>query len=368
MATWTLARPPPAAVPPETDCGTRAMSWPVNLVPLVLAVVLLATPPPQRALADDSTQPVRVAGVIYLGDLPTVVADHEGSFADQGLDARVAFNRSGKFNLAQLRAGETDFALMALTPLVLDRLADETPGEPDDPVILASLVHSTQLNQVVGLASRGIERPADLHGRRVALSMGTNAEFVWWLFAHFHGFAPDAAELVDRPVERIPGALRAGEVDAAVTWEPWTSHLRRRFGQDLRAFRGSNVYTAKWVIVTTSQTATDHPDRARALLAAYREVIDAIARDPERAIRIYARRADVAPTILRQHWEALDHDLNLDWSIIAALQQQFDWARRAGHGTEETDILSLIETAPLRSVAPSAVGIPAPATAEETSP
>lgn len=139
-------------------------------------LVLLACCAMATGQAADAAS-VRLAGVDYLGDLPTVIAHDEGLFARHGLDVEVEFNGSGRDNLERLRAGTTDFALMALTPIVLDRLADPSPGQADDPVILASLVHSTRLNHVVVPASGPVEHPADLRGRRVGLRKGTNSEF-----------------------------------------------------------------------------------------------------------------------------------------------------------------------------------------------
>jgi len=370
MPTRILARRPPDAAPPETVCGAGVGSWPLDVVALVLATVVLAMAAPRYAVAADETPPVRIAGVIYLGDLPTVIADHENLFRRHGFDASVGFNHSGRDNLRRLRAGETDFALMALTPIVLDRLADETPGGPDDPVILASLVHSTRLNAVVARPAAGIETPRDLAGRRIALRKGTNAEFVWWLFARFHGFDPDAVRLVDRSVPAVVDALRDGEVDAAVLWEPWLSRLLASSEEDLRVFGGSNIYTAQWVLVTTRRSADQHPARARAVLAAYRDAIARVERDPDTAIRTYARRADVDEAVLRKNWQALDYELNLQWSVVATLQQQIDWAERSGRRPRATpiEVLGLIDPAPLRAIDPTRVGVPAAATAPEPQP
>lgn len=354
----------PSRAPPQARAVIGAPA-PRQRRAWALAAALALVPTPAPAAAVETT---RIAGATsYLGDLPTLVADRQGYFARHGVHAELIYEGPGKRNLARLRAGDTDFALMALTPLVLDRLADTSPGEPDDPVILASLVHSTQLNQVVALAGSGIEHPADLAGRRVGLVRGTNAEFVWWLFAHYHGLDPAAVELVDYGVAALPEALVAGEIDAAVLWEPWTARLRQRVGERLRAFAGSNAYTAKWVLVTRRETAARRPDHCRAVLAAYRNAIAFIRDEPGSARRIYIEHTGVTAEALDAHWDPVIYDLNLDWSVLATLQQQLDWARGngAGAGGPVPDVLPLVAPGPLRALAPGAVGIPqAPATAE----
>jgi len=317
-----------------------------------------------------TNEQTRLSGVIYLGDVPTLVADHKGLFKQHRLDVAVEYNQSGQANLRQLRAGETDFALMALTPIVIDRLADPTPGEPDDLVILASLVHSIQLNHVLGRADSDIETPADLQGRRVAVQKGTNAEFVWWLFTHIHGIDAASVELVDRPVSQIPDGLINGEFDAGVIWEPWSSLLEDRLGIQVRAFTGSNVYTAKWVLVTNRRFLSRHPDRVQAVLSSYYDAIEFIESSPEQAIHLFSEHADVSPEILRSNWQALDYDLNLDWTLVATLLQQVDWARKAGYPEAGTTskILDLIDPAPLRALYPRAVGIPAVSSARASPP
>ncbi len=82
------------------------------------------------AAADGAVDPpvVRIDGGAFLGDLPTIVADSRAMFAEHGLETAIAYSDSGARNMQRLRADEVDFALMALTPLVLDRLADSTPG------------------------------------------------------------------------------------------------------------------------------------------------------------------------------------------------------------------------------------------------
>ncbi|MDN3517241.1 ABC transporter substrate-binding protein [Aquisalimonas lutea] len=320
------------------------------------------------AIANDLGEEVRVAGVSYLGDLPTVIADRRAFFDTEGPTISVAYSASGRENLARLRDGETDFALMALTPLTLDFIADKTPGQPDDPVILASLVHSTRLNQVVTLDGSGIRNPEDLRGRRVGLMRGTNAEFIWWLFATYHQIGPDDAVLSDQPTSALADALVEGDIDAAVLWEPWTSRLRERVGEGVRVLPGSNLYTAKWVLVTQRRTVNENSDLVQALLAGYQKAIAFIINEPNVALRAYGRHTGQETRYVEDQWQALDFHLNLNWTVIATIQQQLDWARSAGYemANPEVRVRDLIEAGPLRSLAPGAVGVPSHTGSRET--
>lgn len=336
--------------------------------PVVLVLIFAA----HVELRADVAQAVRIAGAAYVGDLPTHVADQRGLFAEQGLDAAVDYSPSGKRNMARLRAGETDFALMALPPLVLDRLADSDPGGPDDPVILASLLQSHELTAIVVAPDSGIERPADLGGRRIAFERGTNTEFVWWLFERFHDLDPGSIEAVSIPFEETPEAVASGRVDAAVLPEPWVSRLDARLEatgrSPVRRFDTRNLYAGRWVLVTTRRHVRHRREACRKVLAAYREAIEFIERAPADAISIYTENTGATDSILAERWEALDYDLNLDWALIASLQEQFRWARDVGlpNAGAPLYVLELLEAGPLHEVRADAVNIPVPTERDPT--
>lgn len=331
---------------------------------LLLGLFLLSIALPGAA-QDLALQPVRIAASTNLADLPTLVAEDRGLFARRGLDAKISFDDSGARNLEQLRKGDVDFALMTLTPLVIDHLSDNSLGRPEDPVILAGLVHSTDMDRVVFLRDRAISEPSDLGGRKVALPLGTgaNAEFLWWLFSTLHDLRPDSRVLHQYSAEEISGLLAAGTIDAAVIREPWIARLRTRFGDDLGQFPISKLHATKWVLVTSRRTADEHREGCAAMLATYRDAIELISQEKGDTLALYAERAGLSAAALDDDWQRqlLDYELSIDWSLIAALQQQAYWAMaRQGLSNPVTDVIALIDESNLRALLPGAVGIPLP--------
>lgn len=316
------------------------------------------------AIAQAPTKSVRIAGAIYLGDAPTAIAAAQGFFAREGIRAEIAYLRSGKESLARLRSGQADFALMALTPLVLDRLADPTPGGADDPVVLASLAHSDQLLAMVTTGDSSIHGSSDFDGKRVAIRRGTNTEFVWWLYRQYHGIERFAVEPVDLPFAEMPEALAAGQVDAALLWEPWISSLDARLldagRKPSRRIDLEHIYLGKWVLATTRSTARHGMTLSRSVIRAYGRAIDFMEASPERALAAYKRQMQVSGGEADVRWNALDYELSIDWSLIAGLQEQLHWAAAAGYPTvaEPVRVLGLLEPGPLLREWPGKVGIP----------
>lgn len=351
-------KPVPARTRPHSITGV-----PVNMRRLLLLIahtliILVASASLEVHAADT---PVRIGGVTYIGDAPTVIADQRGLFTANDVQAEVSYAVAGKHNLERLRAGEIDFALLALTPLVIDRLSDETPGRDDDPVILANLIHATHLNEILVPATSPIDDPRDLAGRTVGLSRGTGAEFVWWLFTRYHGLDPASVTVIDQPANELPDALVSGSIDAAILWSPWRARLESRTGQELHSFAGVDIYTAKWVLVTRRAVSNEEPAQCRAILSAYRDAIRFIQQRPEQAMRMYAEHADIDPQDLEEPWDPLIYDINLDWNVVTTLQQQFEWARRdTPMKNASGGILSLLAPSPLRELLPNSVSIPDP--------
>lgn len=337
------------------------MRFALNAITIAMMSLVLAG---NVVAESDSKRAVHIAGATYLGDLPTYVADELGFFAGNGVDATVQYNDSGKQNMALLRAGEVDFALMALTPFVLDRLADPTPGEPGDPVILASLLQSHELTAVMASHASGIERPADLRGHLVAVERGTNTEFVWWLFEQFHGIDPSSVERVSIPFAEMPEAFVSGRVAAAVLPEPWASRLEAQLERmdenPPHRFDTNSLYAGRWVVVTTQRHVRERRDVCRGVLNAYRQAVEFIERAPDNAISIYIRRVETAERPIDLRWEALDFDISLDWALISSLREQLRWARDIGIGNtgDPVRVLELLEPGPLQEKWPLSVKIP----------
>jgi len=329
------------------------MQWRLRLVRCVGGLLLAA---PVLAVAADA----RLLGAHYLGDIPTRVAEQQGMFRRHGLDIEIAYGASGRDNLAALREGRVDFALMAETPLVLNLATTADGPRSSDPVILANLAHSNHLNQVVTLAGNGIDRPSDLRGHRVAMAGRTSSAYLWYLFAAYHGFDSRDVTRIDLQPSRLGDALIEGRADAAVLWEPWTSRLRIRLGERLRVLPGSDLYTAKWLLVTRRAVSDERPALCRAVLAAYRDAIDWIGRHRDLALALFLADAGVGREALADGWDTVLFDLNLDWTLLAGLQQQLDWAVGSGRLPAQSypDLLSLIDARPLEDLAPELVRIP----------
>jgi ABC-type nitrate/sulfonate/bicarbonate transport system substrate-binding protein len=310
--------------------------------------------------------PLKLAGVNYLGDLPTLVASKNNLFEKNHLTMDVSFTDSGKQNLDDLRAGRVDFALMSSTPFILDKLAN-VGNEPQDnePVILGNLLHSTHLNQILTRQGRGIETVNDLKGGKVGLAKGTNSEYLWWLYSVFYQVTPGSVELIDLPVSQLGEALINGDVDAIVVWQPWTNRFMQQYSAQLEQVEGGHVYSAKWLLVTTRKMVRENPFYCQQVLKAYAEAIRLIQADTENVMQIYSVHASKDQIAVTNYQPGL-HQLNLNWALIAELHQGIQWAKlhHFPGSDQPSDVISWFAPEPLQTIKPFLVKIPTAASPE----
>ncbi|AFI84580.2 ABC transporter substrate-binding protein [Methylophaga nitratireducenticrescens] len=305
--------------------------------------------------------PLKLAGVNYLGDLPTLVASKNQLFKKYQLDVDVSFNHSGKQSLEALRAGKVDFALVSPTAFTLDKLVNaKNERQDNEPVILGNLLHSTLMNQILTTSNgKKNQTVTDLTGGRIGLVKGTNSEYLWWIYSVFYQVNTKKIDIIDLPISELGRALMDGKVDAIVTWQPWTNHFIAEYGDQLQQVEGSHVYTAKWLLITSRQMAEQKPQQCQQLLMAYGDAINLIHSDTEVVMDLYT--TDVRQNaILGQNYLPGLHQLNLNWSLISELHQNIQWAKLNNFpgADKPIDVTSWFAPEPLEAVQPYLVKIP----------
>lgn len=286
-----------------------------------LVVLILISP------IETGATTIRISGSSWLHDAPTRIADLNGYFAGDGPVITVTDEASGKASLANLMAGETDFALAAAIPVAQALLDDPTPerADPHDLVVLATISLSNQTHHVLAASDRGIRRPNDLAGRRVGVLKGTSAEFFWSLFAPLHGFDADAVTVVDIPLDAMAQALEEGRVDAIVTWDPWLHRQRRDTNIETITLSDRQIYTLNWLLVSRRRTVHENPMVVDRIMRGYRRAIETLHREPDHAIFEMAEEQNLPADYMSQVNERIIFHLGLNWSVVTNMEQAMDW-------------------------------------------
>lgn len=350
-------------------CAMCAMTLRTLRHPVHLVLLLLLTGAGAAAESDTGDTPTAtIAGSVWVGDAPTRIADALDYFDDSlGPDSpehiRIAQRNTGRQALDMLLHDQAEFALSTPTPVALailrQRLERAAPGQ--QLVILASISLTNLSHQVIAHRERGIREPADLAGRRIGMVFDTASHHSWDQFVRFHNAANRHTELVNIPVKRLAKALRAGEIDAAVAWSPWTDEIRAELGEAAIVFPTREFHTVNWLLVTRRDTAMNRHVLTRRILDGYYRAVRLLLTQPARAAQIDARATKAGGNQVALTQGDIVWHLELGWGVLANLDTQFRWLGQRDEyaGVERPLPADYLYAGPLGDIAPYRVKLPA---------
>lgn len=250
------------------------MTWKLPLAGAVALGMLGAAAP-----ADAGT--VRVGHSTWVGNGPLYIARDKGYFKEEGIEFEDINIGDLKLRFAAAAAGEIDIILTTIDAMVLYLKAG------DEYVLITGADTSAGGDGIV--STKEIGSITDLKGKKVAFNEGSTSQFLLDVLLTENGMS----EADITPVNMDPGdagaALIAGQVDAAVTWEPWLTKAKNsENGKILFDTTNRQDFITDFVIVRKEFLA-EHPDDVAGFVKAWYKAIDFYKADPKAAIDIMAQ-------------------------------------------------------------------------------
>ena len=205
------------------------------------------------------------------------------------------------------------------------------------------------LYRIVARKSAGIESVADLRGKRVATIAQTSSGYFLHRMLAEEGLSfDDIAAVPLAPLSAMTEALRSGEVDAVVIWEPESENSAQVLGADLVEFHGAGVYRELFNLNTTAANLADPVKRAR-IVRFVRAVIDATAElndDPAKAKALVAEAGGFSPEDVADSWKHHRFNANLPVDLLDVLVVEEQWlaARDSRPARTREQLATLIDT------------------------
>jgi len=184
------------------------------------------------------------------------------------------------------------------------------------------------LYRIVARKSAGIESVVDLKGKRVATIAQTSSGYFLHRMLAAEGLSFD--DIVAVPVTPLTGmteALRNGEVDAVVIWEPESENSAQVLGDDLIEFHGDNVYRELFNLHTTAANLADPVKRAK-IVRVVRAVIDAASEmreDDTKAKRLVVEAGGFSEEDVEDSWEHHRFNANTMSDMLDVLVLEEQW-------------------------------------------
>lgn len=284
--------------------------------------------------------------------LPVLIAERLGLFAAEGLPLRVVHFPVGRIGLERLLAGEVQFATVADAPIMFASL------QRTDFSILATITRSTGDNSMIVRNDRGINRAADLRGKRIGTARGSGGHFFIDTFLLYNGLTTADIVFVALEPQQVAPALASGEIDAAGLFGILATDALARLGDNGRILSGPGFFAVNFNLVCAPASAGVTDADAVRLLRAVDRAMDIIRRTPAEARRLAASILKVDAKEVDRTWDAFEYRLQLSQPLITQLEAQVRWAVReklVPPPRRVPEFLDMVRVEPLRQVDSRAV-------------
>lgn len=230
---------------------------------------------------------VVVAGSQWYGHVPVWIGIERGIFKEYGFDVSWQYIGSSKDRLNAISSGQAQFASLGeiamLCAMAQGNRRFYWVGNQDIAPGFEGMVVSAAINSF-----------ENLKGKKIGFPFVSSVDLTCHLLLRQHGLDPAKdVELVNLEVEKVTAAFKAGDVDAALAWEPWFTQLRMVDGARVLAmdtatevYKSFGTMTGPDVLILEKAWVDANPDRARRFMTAYFIAVEWLKRHTDQAAQI----------------------------------------------------------------------------------
>jgi len=212
-------------------------------------------------------------------DTIVFLASEKGFFKDHGVDVEVVFVEGYEDLFEKVDNGEIDIWNNTFFDLVYE------VGHGADWQTILVEDFSYGADGIVVMEDSGIDTIADLKGKKVAVEMQTVGDFFLQILLERENLSADDLTLIDLSAEESATALINGEVDAAVTYEPYiteTAEEGTKILTDSEREKGLIVD----VLVANKNLIPEKKESYKKVILGWLDAVDYLNNDPEEAAEI----------------------------------------------------------------------------------
>jgi NitT/TauT family transport system substrate-binding protein len=252
----------------------KTLGW----VAAIAAVAWMGAAAGTPAAADDT---ITIAHSTWVGYGPLYIAQEKGFFKENGVDVDLVVMEDPKERFPTLMADRIQMIASTVDTALLYM------KNADDFKYIAAIDDSDGGDGIV--AKKDIATIADLKGKQVAVNEGSVSEFYLNVLLTKAGIKESDLNIVNMTAADAGTAFVSGQVDAAVTWEPWLSRGKATdFGHLLVDSSTTPGLITDALTVKTSWL-NSHRKEAAGVVKAWNEAVAYYKAHPEESIEIMAK-------------------------------------------------------------------------------
>ena len=227
----------------------------------------------------------RIGNVTWVGFAPLYLAEEKGFFDEQGIDIEIEMIEDSALRRAALASKRVDAIVDAVDVLVIERaqgikgkavtVLDLSAG--GDGIITVDSINSVQ----------------DFKGKEIAVQIDTPSESMLLYLLKKNGLTANDVKILPMEAGAAGAAFVSGQVDIAVTWEPWLSKASERGNGKVFVSTREEKGLIVDLLTVHEDVLSSRPEDVKKVLRAWFKAIDFWKKNPAEANEIMAKYYDL---------------------------------------------------------------------------
>lgn len=216
----------------------------------------------------------------WVGFGPLYLAQEKGFFKEAGVNVELSVLTGIAERNSALKSGRIDALAAPVDYFVL------SAGNRLETVTVMAIDESVGGDGIV--ANKSVRKFEDLRGKNLAFQRGLPSEFFLRALLQQHGVRLEEIRTVDMETAQAGAAFIAGQVDAAVVWEPWLTKARDEGGGHILASTREFPDLIVDCLGFNADVVARSPEDVQKIVGAIFRAIDYWKQNPDEANRIMA--------------------------------------------------------------------------------
>ncbi|MFC1825099.1 ABC transporter substrate-binding protein [Thermodesulfobacteriota bacterium] len=280
------------------------------------------------------------------------LAEIEGFFESQGLEISFVRLPSGPHAFKALRQGSVDMGTATEFPFVKEIIQGRS-------LMIITTVWRGDLIYLSGRRDRGIQKPSDLRGKKIAIPMGTQFEFFLGRYLLYHDMTLEDIAIIDKNLIRLLDPVIWEMADGVVSSEPDLPIARKGLGGNIVSWPIQGDQLTYGLIACRSEFVKSKPDIINRFLHALHRAELYYEGDPQKARALILGHPIRKDSLFKDSLPLLSYGLFLEKPFLVMMEDEARWSIERGESVKKDvpNFLDFIYFDGLESVKPDGISI-----------
>jgi len=246
-----------------------------------------------------------------------VVAECQGFYDDVGLEVEHVRFTSGRAAMDALIGGQADVATTAISPVIFAAFQEQP---------MAILAENARFldEKLTARVDSGIAEPADLEGKKIGVTLGSDVHYFLYLYLDYAGLTVDDVDVVNLGPADMVISLVNGDVDAFASWRPQPDNAKAEMG-DAAIFLTQPdppIFESLYLLVGMEELVEANPEAHERFMEAMVMADEYAANNPEGLTECVAAASEVDIETAESLMAGYQFQIWLDQSMIEGSEKR----------------------------------------------